>query len=343
MNLMIKPASGHCNINCKYCFYKHGHTDNKLMDADHASQLIKKAENYIRGGFPLVFQGGEPLCAGYDFFVEALRTAKTIEPNAEIYVQTNATLIDDRFASLFARNGVLVGVSLDGCRETHDLYREDFDGVMRGIELLRSHGCEFNILTVVTDKLAERIKDVYAFYKEQDFRFQQYIPCIGGTYLSSEAYGRFLCDLYDLWSADLRSGRYVYIRLFENFLMLIAGMPAGECGANGICSPQFLIESDGSVYPCDFYVDDDHLLGNISEGFDTLEKRLLQSEFIPSSVALPNKCASCRYRDICRGGCRRYRAQDGGFLFCEAYKMFFDYALEDLKKILAEFGDQSYK
>lgn len=342
MNLMIKPISGHCNLDCRYCFYKAGHTQGRAMTAEDAQRLLSRALPYVAAGYPLVFQGGEPLLAGHAYFEAVFSLLEARGVQAPVFIQTNGTLLDARYARLFAQHHALVGVSLDGTRETHGAYRDDFDRVMDGIRCLREAGCEFNILTVVTDALAERVDDVWAFYREQDFGFQQYIPCMApqgdapDRFLSSGRYGAFLCRLFDLWKADYERGRYVYVRLFENLLLLLAGYPAEECGAGGICSPQFLVESDGSVYPCDFYVAPEYRLGNLhTDTPEALRQRLMRSGFIASSVALPPQCAACRYVDLCRGGCKRYRDENGLFVHCEAYRQFFGHALVDMQRLLA--------
>ena len=342
MNLMIKPVSGHCNLDCRYCFYKAGHTQGRAMTAEDAQRLLSRALPYVAAGYPLVFQGGEPLLAGHAYFEAVFSLLEARGVQAPVFIQTNGTLLDARYARLFAQHHALVGVSLDGTRETHGAYRDDFDRVMDGIRCLREAGCEFNILTVVTDALAERVDDVWAFYREQDFGFQQYIPCMApqgdapDRFLSSGRYGAFLCRLFDLWKADYERGRYVYVRLFENLLLLLAGYPAEECGAGGICSPQFLVESDGSVYPCDFYVAPEYRLGNLhTDTPEALRQRLMRSGFIASSVALPPQCAACRYVDLCRGGCKRYRDENGLFVHCEAYRQFFGHALVDMQRLLA--------
>lgn len=54
----------------------------------------------------------------------------------------------------------MVGISLDGPRFVHDLYRSDkrghssFDDVMHGLELLKHHGVDFNVLVTVARDVA---------------------------------------------------------------------------------------------------------------------------------------------------------------------------------------------
>lgn len=336
MNIMIKPVSGRCNLGCRYCFYKEGHETAAPMSASDACHVLDSLAPYLRCGYPLVFQGGEPLLAGYDFFAAVIGHLSKLGYAGQVSVQTNGTLIDDRMAALFAENGVLVGVSLDGDELSHSVYREDFAGVMRGIGHLEKAGCDFNILTVVTDETAARIGQIYEFYRREGFDYQQYIPCIGAWRLSDAAYGEFLVRLFRLWRDDIAAGRRVYIRLFENIRMILSGAYPEDCGAAGVCTPQLLIEADGSVYPCDFYVKDDLKLGNIlTDSVEDILNAPAGARFTESSWELPEQCSRCRFIDLCRGGCRRYRNDDGLFLYCNAYRRFF-------RECIKEFEDIAY-
>lgn len=341
MNIMIKPVSGRCNTDCGYCFYKEGHVCGSHMSRETITAVIDCLSVFLRGGYPLVFQGGEPLLAGHGYFKYVLEYLEARGLNLPVMVQTNGTLLDDEFARMFSRHDVLVGVSLDGTEAVHTIHRRDFRGVMRGIDCLRRHGCRFNILTVITDELCGRLGEVYEFYRREGFEYQQYIPCMAPPgknpylYLSQESYGRYLGELYGLWREDLNRGRYVYIRYFENLLQLLAGFMPEECGAGGVCSMQFLVESDGSVYPCDFFVDECHRLGSLClDDREKIRRRLSASDFISSSWPLPDICRQCGCLDFCRGGCRRYRDESGAYLYCQAVKPFLTQALPDMKALL---------
>lgn len=311
------------------------------MSYETICKTIDSLSVFLRGGYPLVFQGGEPLLAGHTWFekVFAYLAVKGLQP--QILVQTNGTLLDNAYAKLFAENNVLVGVSLDGNQKTHSMHRSDFETVMNGIECLRRYSCEFNILTVVTNELCSCLPEVYEFYRRENFMFQQYIPCMAPPgadpylFLSEENYGRFLVELYELWRKDLEKGRYVYVRYFENLLQILAGFQPEECGACGVCSVQFLVESDGSVYPCDFYVEDQYRLGNLRrDSPEVLWGRLLENDFIPSSRVLADECLNCEFLKLCRGGCKRYRRRDGKYFYCNAARHLFAHALPDVKKLL---------
>ena len=210
------------------------------------------------------------------------------------------------------------------------------------LEAKQEYKVEFNILTVVTAQSARRIKRIYQFFGEQGFTYQQYIPCIDPfeenkgslTYsLTPDRYGKFLKDLFDYWYTDWKEGHPVYNRTFENWVGMLHNYPPESCNMMGICSEQWVIEADGSVYPCDFYVLDDWKLGNIRENsFEEMNQAREGLDFVNLSRHVPDKCKECRWYPLCRNGCRRDRTllpdgrTPGLNSYCESYQDFFSYA-----------------
>ena len=63
------------------------------------------------------------------------------------------------------------------------------------------------------------------------------------------------------------------------------------------------------------------------------------ADFYISSLKKSDRCKSCKYLKICRGGCRRYKELDENTKqyenkFCAAYKSFLDKNLERLIEIV---------
>ena len=361
MYYLIKPASGACNLRCKYCFYADEMQNREtavrpFMTEAISHTLIDKALARAAAlpaparQLSFGFQGGEPMLAGLDFFRDFVAYARakntTGEPIAW-FIQTNGTLLTREWAEFFKENGFLVGLSLDGVPELHNKNRVDPQGkgtqtqVLRAAELLKKTGVEFNILTVLTGELARSAKKVYSYYQKQGFVWQQYIPCISPLdaadtrwSLTAERYGEFLCNLFDLWFDDVAHERLTFNREFENWVGILAGREPEECGMAGVCSPQYLIEADGSVYPCDFYALDDYLLGNICvDSLAQLDEKRAQIGFIEASLAIPEECRQCKWYALCRGGCRRNRDAGGKNRFCAAYRKFFAYAYPRMQKL----------
>ena len=108
----------------------------------------------------------------------------------------------------------------------------------------------------------------------------------------------------------------------------------------GRCSEQYVVEADGSVYPCDFYVLDSWRLGNLNtDSFDQIDQKRTELGFIQQSKVVAEDCRGCRWYGLCWGGCRRDRlvGADGTLgknMYCEAFRRFFEYAVPRMKMLL---------
>ena len=365
IHIMLKPASGLCNMRCRYCFYademKRRSTPSfGMMSLDTLEEIVRKTLQAAEVECTFGLQGGEPTLAGLDFFRALTEFQKKYNTKGLVIhnaLQTNGSLIDPDWASYFAENHYLIGVSLDGYQSLHDLYRRDaedkgtFDQVMHTVKLLDQNGVDYNVLTVVTAQTAKNIKELYRFFGRKNLRYQQYIPCLDpldgqrgeNRYsLTPALYGRFLTELFDLWYSDVIHGRFIYIRYFENLLGMLLGRAPESCGISGICSRQYVVEADGSVYPCDFYMLDEYCLGTLTtDSFEQLDQRRQELRFIEDSAVWPEQCISCRWRHVCRNGCRRDRllGRDktiGLNYYCSAYQTFFSYAMPRLEWLCRE-------
>jgi uncharacterized protein len=319
--------------------------------------LVSKALQEASGSVTFAFQGGEPTLAGLDFYREFVSLLKRhARPDLQVHLslQTNGTLLDAEWADFLRENHFLVGLSLDGDKDLHDGFRTTPAGkgtwrkVSDTLRLLQERGVETNLLCVVTGPSARHAGQLYRTFKKLGCRYLQFIPCLDpqgavratSRYsLSPERYGRFLCDLFDLWEADYLAGDYTSIRLFDDWVHALAGMPTGSCTTSGRCGGYFVVEADGSVYPCDFYVQEEWLLGNVARSsFAELDSSPRSQAFREESLRLPEACATCQYALVCRGGCRRDRVLHGDGpdlenLQCQAFQVFFEHAMPGLTAI----------
>lgn len=318
------------------------------MSEQTLKNVIRRTILRAEGMISYAFQGGEPSLRGLDFFEKAVAFQKQYNKNhVQVHnaFQTNGFAIDEEWCRFFKEHHFLVGLSVDGTKEIHDSMRHTrtgggtFDLVEHAARLMDDHDVEYNILTVVTPQIVQNISDVYRAYKKRGWNFQQYIACLDplgeghGTTpysLTPELYGRFLIDLFELWSRDLQTGSQPYIRQFENYVGPAAGYMAEACDQRGVCGIQNVVEADGSVYPCDFYMLDEYRLGNFNEDrLDQIDARRKELGFIERSRQLGQDCKGCPHFRLCRGGCQRSRDWNasGGFYenyFCSGYRMFFE-------------------
>ena len=354
--VLVKPTSAECNMACRYCFYRDRPTDpyrgieGRRMDERTLRALISQhlAANPEEAVFS--WQGGEPLLMGLDFFKRAVELEMEYgAPGQRVgnAVQTNGTLLTREWARFFADHNFLVGLSLDGPKHVHDRYRRapdgrgSFDAVMRAADILREEGAEFNVLAVVTNYACDRAEEIYGFFVENGFRYLQFIPCVerdpktgklADFSVRPDRYARFLCDLFDLWFNG--GSPEVSIRFFDNVLLRFMGMEAEMCELAPQCGSYLVVEFNGDVYPCDFFVREEWRLGNIHEApLWEIARSGRAREFFSIKLGPYPECERCEWNFICRNGCPRYRFvrredfRDRNYL-CPAHRKFFEHSAD---------------
>lgn len=364
VSLLIKPVSGLCDLRCRYCFYEDetNHRAEKskgVMTLETAERVIDAAFEApgAKRGVTFSFQGGEPTLAGLAFFerfVDMVRSRSGHAVPVRYAIQTNGMHIDGQWAAFLAKYRFLVGVSVDGTKALHDENRVDAGGAgtyaraVTAVRTLLSAGADVNVLCVVTGACAAAPQRVYAALRQLGVRYLQFIPCLepmgalcgGAAYsLSPQAYGKFLCTLFDCWYHDWQRGEYISIRGFDDYVHIAMGMPPASCASCGRCGGYLVIEADGSAYPCDFYALDEWQVGDIRR---SSVRELMLSEryaqFVSESETRPSDCALCGHAQLCRGGCRRDWTGIGPSAknnLCPAYKRFFAYAGERILEMAA--------
>jgi uncharacterized protein len=300
------------------------------------------------------WQGGEPTLMGVDFFRRVTSLQQKYGRNG-VHVanglQTNGTLLDDDLARHLARFHFLLGVSLDGPESVHDRFRRSFGGagshaqVLRGIGVLRRHGVEFNILTLVSRANVDRPSEIYRYLCDQGFLFHQYIECVefdpqGGLLpfaISGAQWGDFLCGIFDEWVKT--DTRRVSVRLFDTVIQKMVEGTAGTCQAEADCRQYFVVEFNGDVYPCDFFVERDLCLGNVTTGsWQEFGDSPVYREFGRRKSTWNEACTACEYLRFCAGDCPKNRFRTGVdprqlSELCRGWKQFYRHSLDTFRQL----------
>jgi len=375
-HLLVKPTGAVCNLDCKYCFFLSKemlYPGSRFRMADDLLETYIKQllESHEAPEITLAWQGGEPTLMGLDFFKRVVELSNQYkQPNQQLAhtMQTNGTKLDDEWGAFFKENNFLIGLSVDGTKKMHDTYRVNkggagsFDQVMRGLDVLKKHEVEFNILCTVHAANADHGVEVYRFFRDElGTNFVQFIPIIEranetllplanvgwserdggerplyvqsgnlvtGRSVQSKQYGQFLVDVFEEWVRhDVGT---VYVQIFDVTL----GNWVGEgslCIFLPTCGNALALEHNGDLYSCDHYVEPEYLLGNIK---DTHMLELVASDkqrkFGQDKMdTLPKYCLECDVRFTCHGGCPRNRfittpdGEPGLNYLCAGYKDFF--------------------
>lgn len=357
-HVMTKPRGAVCNLDCAYCYFL-------AKEALYPGSRFRMSEELLAGYIQqyiaaqrvpevtFAWQGGEPTLMGLDFYRLAVQYQQRYRrPGMRIQnaLQTNATLLDAEWCRFFHEHNFLIGVSLDGPREIHDTYRHDkggkptFDKVMAGIDLLKRHRVEFNILTTLHAANADAPLTIYRFLRDEvGAQFIQFIPIVerdndtgfqeGNRVtprsITGRQYGAFLSAIFDEWVR--RDVGRVFVQLFDVCLGVWLGQPAGLCVHAETCGAGLALEHNGDLYSCDHYVEPRFRLGNIGQAplADLVASPVQQAFGLAKRDRLPRYCRECDVRFICNGGCPKDRilttpdGEPGLNWLCEGLRRFF--------------------
>jgi uncharacterized protein len=364
--VMTKPRGAICNLDCKYCYFL---SKERLYPNSSFRMSDNLLETYTRqyieaqqvSEITFAWQGGEPTLMGLEFYRQAVAyQQKYKRPGMHILnaFQTNALLLDDSWCEFFFEHDFLIGISLDGPRELHDAYRVDkggrptFDRVMQGVDLLKQHRVEFNILTTVHAANADYPVEVYRFLRDEVCTpFVQLIPIVErqndtgfqegrqvtARSVTAEQYGKFMIAIYEEWVRH--DVGHVFVQLFDVALAAWVGDRPGLCIFEETCGGALALEHNGDVYSCDHFVEPKHLLGNLMDiPLSDIVMSPQQQQFgTAKRDSLPNYCRNCEVRFVCNGGCPKDRFIDthdgepGLNYLCVGYKAFFKHASETMQ------------
>ncbi len=320
--------------------------------------LERMIASYMATAQPVYYfgwQGGEPTLMGLEFFLKVTELQKKYGRRGVAVsngLQTNATLIDDEMAAHFSKYRFLVGVSIDGPGEIHDRYRVHSAGrgshadVLRGIDCLKRHNVEFNALVLVSSANVTRAKELYHYLRDLGIYYHQYIPCVefdnNGQPLiftiSAKQWGDFLCDIFDEWIKW--DTRRVSIRWFDSIISYLVEGRFTVCQMEQNCCQYFLIEYNGDIYPCDFFVRPELKVGNIWDAsWPELLQSQIYSDFGAQKAQWHKECDNCEDLPYCSGDCLKHRLFHGTkhprqlSWLCHGYKRFFQRALPGLRNL----------
>ena len=369
--VFVKPAGAACNLSCRYCYYLEKgplgsdaappRMPEDLLEEYIAQHIAASPDEIIR----FSWHGGEPTVLGVDYFRLIVEIQRRLCPPGRSIangMQTNGTLLDEDWGRFLGAEGFAVGLSLDGPRAFHDRHRltrngrSTFDLTMRGCEILQRHGVPTDILCVVSAANVRRPAEVYGFFRDNGASYLTFLPLverrpespagISPESVPSEAWGDFLCAVFDEWvSHDIGQ---VKVQIIEEAVRTAFGQEHSLCIFRPVCGDIPVVELNGDFFSCDHYVDTEHFLGNIREApLGALLESPAQRAFgLAKLDKLPCVCRSCDVLAMCNGECpknRFARAPDGepGLNYlCAGYKKFFRQVRPFVDTVAAVWGRQ---
>ncbi|MBN1880989.1 MAG: SPASM domain-containing protein [Deltaproteobacteria bacterium] len=328
MTTMIFKPTEACNGNCIYCdvVRKDAAGDNTLS-VERLELLFVRIneylENHPRERFQLIWHGGEPLILGPDYFEQAYRFQQThcAETKGRLTheIQSNMTLFSSKFVEIFKKLGITkVSTSYDpipnirGLGKTidSDAYNRSF---LKGVRALEEAGLDWAMIYVVTRFSLERPLDLFYFLTNftpdgsvmfNPVYFFERQPM--DLAITPDEFVDFLGKIFTVWWPH--RDRYPTIQPFYSLTKTIVdGQPSLICGESGACADSHIsLGPSGTLSQCGRSSDwnlirlgslDDITLDEAfaAEGKETLRER--------QAIVRQGDCASCRFWDICHGGC----------------------------------------
>ena len=366
--VMTKPVGSSCNLRCDYCYYlekEHLYPQQARLHEMSDDLLKRFTREYIEAQTSqdvlFTWHGGEPLMRSIGFYRHALKLQRKYARGRRIdnCIQTNGTLITEEWARFFRQHNWLVGVSIDGPKEQHDVYRKNTSGrpthdrIMERLRILDRFGVQWNAMATVNSHNIGHPLEFYRFFKDIGCHYLQFSPIVertcrhdDGRHLAApfeqaddgkiapyavdnEAYGRFLCAIFDEWVRE-DVGK-VFVQMFDATLACWMGVQPGICSMAKTCGHAGVIEYNGDVYSCDHFVFPEYRLGNIKS--QTLAEMMYSDRQRAFGQAkherLPRQCKECKFLFACNGGCPKDRflttidGERGLNYLCPSFKKFF--------------------
>jgi uncharacterized protein len=337
----IVKLHSRCNLSCDYCYVYH-HVDQSWRDRPKvmspatvtalARQIGAHAATHRVKEIYVVLHGGEPLLAGpgvIDRAVTEIRSQVPSYTGVDVTLQTNGTLIDDRFVDVFRRHRIGVGISVDGGREANDRHRKYADGrpsfavVERGIERLRAAGDIYTGLLCTVDLENDPIRVYEDLLALRPPQLDLLLPLANWVHPPSRPggaltpYADWLIAVFDRWF--LAPHRETGIRLFESIIARMLG-GSSDSEAVGLDSADAItVETDGSLEVTDALKTTAPGLGalGLSVHRDSFEEAMRRPEVRATRRILGNltpACRQCPLVEVCGGGQYSHRyGPDGTF------------------------------
>jgi uncharacterized protein len=335
LQLLVMQPTSFCNLDCSYCYLPGRHKLNRMsLETVNAVFTDLMTAPFLGRTLSVVWHAGEPLAAGLQFFERALESSQRLRIRGcrvSHSIQTNATLLNEKWCQFLKQNGVRIGVSLDGPAFLHDLNRKTRTGkgthreVMRGIEHLQSNSIDFYVLCVLTRKSLNYADELFEFFKsiglnQLCFNIEEVEGCHTQSSLIDlgieQVYREFFDRFYDLAQAG-----NIQVREFETLRRLIISGRYNRSNTQCVPFSILSVDTEGSFSSFSPELLSTHhelygrfVFGNIHREslLSMLESKHFRHVFRDIKSGVRRCRETCEHFVLCRGGAPSNKVFENG-------------------------------
>lgn len=333
----ILKVTENCNFSCDFCRY-HLNERKRVMDFETYKAVVGKACDYnMSHGWKhlnVIYHGGEPLLWGIQNFERSVAFQEELKkkhPGISIInnIQTNGSLLNQQWIGFLKEKNFHIGVSIDGPDEIN--FHKNHSGnnaVIHNIHELNHAGCNFGILSVITNAHKGYANQYYDFLIENSIHSVGFCYCVYDDKQGITVDNGILSDFLIAFFNRYYFGNYhLRVREFEYVMQLCLGASTNACtfSFRNKCGYALSILPNGDVFFCDPYSFDAKTLGNIliNDFFEIQNSKELITIVTDAKESARHECDKCEIHDICGGGCYRHVLSNGKNAFCETFKVLY--------------------
>lgn len=353
-NIRISPIiklTEKCNYSCAFCRYANHRQNDDGMPVDMVLRIISQCVEYNGNNRVqkqrIIFHGGEPLLYKKSDLNKILEFVKVYHNSANfiITIQTNGSLIDDEWCSIFKENNIGIGLSFDGPTGLNSHIgsseHESYHNLIRAKSLLEKYDIKYGILSVITSAHINKARELFNFYVQNRIRNVGLCYCynpVDNMNVDPRELGEFLCEFYDLYfSSPIR----LNVREFEDITRNILYKNPHNCVSNcrRNCGLFLTFLPNGDVAFCDDYdLNRTDVVGNIRyQSISDIVSSDLYNHFKKKAIDDYHKiCGECEIKNVCKGGCPRNDQNNITNYFCDTYKIIYEYITKNISLFLKD-------
>lgn len=345
ITVLLEPTA-ECNLRCKHCYHaKTKYYEKKMSKKTFDKFLSITAPHYKN--IKIIWHGGEPILAGYDFFKYAYTQfdyyTKRYKTNFDICIQTNGTLLDERFILLFKKTNTALTISYDG--EYNDILRHNTNKVEKSMALLKRCNVKFDCLSTISSSTCNKLLELYNFFESKSIpsKFNPIVPDGAATkntsyLISKEDWADNFIKLFNYWFFDAECN--IYFASCCDMLVKYLELSGNGC-LSGICMFRYIaVDAFGNLYPCGRLIEDDFLLGNLHNLNDIREAYLSDkyNVLLEQNKKRISNCKSCYWFSKCHSGCNASANLNSDLTKPYEFDCYFNHRVfEAIEKILSNY------